>query len=424
MLTRDLRIHDNPMLVAAVASQLPVVPLFVDDETILRGRPRRPERDAHLEAALADLDRSLRRLGARLVRRRGDWPTEVLRMAASTGAKTVHVMQDVTPYAKARLARLRKGAGRNVIVETHGAGTVIPPGAVAPAGSDHYRVFTPYHRRWSATPWRPIHPAPRRVIPVPGVSDAASGPGPTASGQGGEHAARRQLAAWIADGVATYPKTRDRLDNPGGSSRLSTDLHFGCLSPLEVATRALPHDGAAPFVRQLCWRDFYVQAVAARPEVVWQNFVDRPWSPRSTRTHLDAWREGRTGYPLVDAGMRQLAAEGFLPNRARMVVASFLAKDLGLDWREGARHFLELLVDADVVVNNLNWQWTAGTGTGSHPGRALSPVRQGRRFDPEGAYVRRFVPELADVPASRIHDPTPEDRRRRGYPAPIVGRFR
>lgn len=243
---------------------------------------------------------------------------------------------------------------------------------------------------------------------------------------GGEHAARRRLAAWISRGIGTYAVTRERLADSGEttSSRLSTDLHFGCLSALEVATRARRRDGAAPFVRQLCWRDFYLQAVSARPEVTWEDFVERPRSWRSTPAHLAAWKQGRTGYPLVDAAMRQLAAEGFVPNRGRMVAASFLTKDLGLDWREGARHFLELLVDADVVVNNLNWQWMAGTGTGSHPSRALSPERQGRRFDPGGGYVRRFVPELVDVPTSRIHCPTPEDRRSAGYPAPIVDRVR
>lgn len=443
--TRDLRVHDNPMLLAAVASGQPVVPLFVYDSAILGGRARRHARDRYLEEALDTLDRSLRRRGAGLVRRHGRWATEVLRVAAESGAGSIHVLQDVTPYARRRLDRLRERAGSGLAITAHEGLTVLPPGVVMPSGSDHYRVFTPYHRRWLATPWRPLDPAPRRIRALPCVFDPAElagivdgRPGRTSTTaavgmgngriakrsnrSGGEDAARRRLATWLSRGVDTYAQTRERLDRTSGNgtSRLSTDLHFGCLSALEVASRARLHDGAAPFVRQLCWRDFYVQAVSARPKVVWENFVDRQWSWRSTPTAFEMWKQGRTGYPLVDAAMRQLAAEGFVPNRARMVAASFLAKDLELDWRSGASHFLELLVDADIVVNNLNWQWMAGTGTGSHPNRALSPERQGRRFDPDGAYVRRYVPELAGVPASRIHRPTSEDRQTCGYPMPIV----
>ncbi len=426
--TRDLRLHENPMLSAAVDSGRPVVPVFVHDQAIIRGLPRRAERDAYLGDALADLDRSLRARGAALVQRRGDWSTEVLRVATAFGADTVHVLEDVTPYARRRLELLRRGGGR-VAVHGHEGVTVVPAGAVRPASNDHYSVFTPYHHRWLATPWRSIRSGPRHVPAPTGLgsaADARSASGPARaggpSGDGGESGARTRLRRWLADGLEQYVERRERLDEAGGSSRLSVDLHFGCLSALEVAARARSQVGGAPFVRQLCWRDFYMQVVTSRPEALWENFARRPWTARSTSGQLDAWREGRTGYPLVDAGMRQLSVEGFLPNRARMVVASFLTKHLGLDWRLGARHFMELLVDADVVVNNFNWQWTGGTGTGSHPERALSPVRQGKRFDPSGSYVRRFVPELEGLPAARVHDPTSEDRRRAGYPAPLLAR--
>jgi deoxyribodipyrimidine photo-lyase len=173
-------------------------------------------------------------------------------------------------------------------------------------------------------------------------------------------------------------------------------------------------------VRQLCWRDFFHQVLAARPDAAWADYRPRGDRWRDDPVALGAWRDGTTGYPVVDAGMRQLRAEGFMPNRARMVVASFLTKDLNVDWRLGARHFLDWLVDGDLANNNLNWQWIAGTGTDTDPRRVFNPIVQGRRFDPGGDYVRRHVPELAGVAGPAVHDPDPETRRACGYPPPIV----
>jgi deoxyribodipyrimidine photo-lyase len=199
----------------------------------------------------------------------------------------------------------------------------------------------------------------------------------------------------------------------GGTTRLSPYLHFGCVSPLETERRVRDPE----LVRQLAWRDFFHQLLCARPETARADLRVRaePWTGDAAA--LDAWKDGRTGYPIVDAAMRQLRREGWLPNRARLIAGSFLAKHLDVDWRAGADHFEALLVDGDVACNRGNWQWVAGTGADRRPGRILSPVRQARRHDPDGEYVRRYVPELAAVDGPSIHEPWKLDV---GYPAPIV----
>lgn len=427
--TRDLRVTDHPAL--AAAARAPTVRCaFVHDDALLTGRPMHPLRTRVLAECLADLDASLRRLGSRLEERRGDWVDEVLALASQSGAGTIHLSDDVTPYARRRFARLEAAAARTARVCRSPGLTVVPPGVVAPAGGDHYRVFTPFFRRWSATPRRPpvpppaslsgphaVGPARRRRLAAHG---AASGPGsPIAAG--GEHAAAARLAAWAGE-IGRYAGHRDDLADPA-TSRLSQDLHFGCLSPLHVEATLGGLPGAGPFLRQLCWRDFYLQLLAARPGAAWSGYREAGARPRRDPRRFDAWCRGRTGVPIVDAAMRQLATEGYLPNRARMIAASFLTRNLGLDWREGAGHFLEQLVDADVALNNLNWQWVAGLGTGANPHRVLSPTRQARRFDRHGDYVRRHVPELRALGTDTIHEPWRLGRRelaRLGYPWAIV----
>jgi deoxyribodipyrimidine photo-lyase len=203
---------------------------------------------------------------------------------------------------------------------------------------------------------------------------------------------------------------------------LSAYLHFGCLSARTVLERASAGPSTDAFARQLCWRDFHHQVLAARPDLPRVDYRSRGDRWRRDPSQADAWREGRTGYPIVDAGMRQLAAEGFMHNRARLIVASFLTKTLYLDWRLGAAHFASLLLDADVANNVGNWQWMAGTGNDTRPNRVLNPIRQAKRFDPEGAYVRRYVPELAGVQGGAVHEPwrLGTARRALGYPDPLV----
>ncbi|MET9389778.1 deoxyribodipyrimidine photo-lyase [Streptomyces sp. NPDC006624] len=435
LFTSDLRVHDHPPLRAALAAADEVVPLFVRDPAVRAAGFDVPNRAAFLADCLADLDASLRRRGGRLVVRSGPVAREVRAVAAACGAGEVHLAAGITGYAHRREERLREELGADgVALRVHDTvTTAVAPGAVTPAGSDHFSVFTPYFRRWSQQSPRDPLPAPRTVR----VPDAARGEElparPDAEGvspdlpPGGETAGRERFSAWAAAGLSGYADRHDDLAGDA-TSRLSPYLHFGALSPVELVHRAREKGGpgAEAFVRQLCWRDFHHQVLAARPDASVRDYrtrEDRWRGEDEAAEDIAAWREGRTGYPMVDAGMRQLRREGWMHNRARLLVASFLTKTLYVDWRIGARHFLDLLVDGDIVNNQLNWQWVAGTGTDTRPHRVLNPVLQGKRYDPEGTYVRRWVPELADVRGNAVHEPwrLPADRRAGlGYPEPLI----
>jgi deoxyribodipyrimidine photo-lyase len=414
LFTRDLRVHDNPALEAATRTEADVVPLFVLDDRLLGS----PNRTAFLLEALADLRVAL---GGRLVVRRGD-PRAVV---AELEPAAIFLSSDVSPYARERERRLRSVAPVHVSPGV----AVVDPGAIAPSGRDHYRVFTPYFRAWERAPRRPSSPAtgevrlPHGRDPGPLPSLRELGVSTTSPGRllGGESAGRGQLELFLRGPLGRYGASRDTLAD-GGSSRLSAYLRFGCLSPLEVAQRTARAGGDA-FVRQLCWRDFYLQLLAANPRLLVDDLRPRGDRWREDTDALAAWREGLTGIPVVDAGMRQLREEGWMHNRARLLTASYLVKHLGIDWRHGASHFSALLVDGDPASNAGNWQWVAGTGTDTRPNRIFNPIAQARRFDPAGTYVRRFVPELADVPAAHIHEPWLLGRpalAKLGYPAPLV----
>ncbi|WP_441247426.1 cryptochrome/photolyase family protein [Kitasatospora sp. McL0602] len=413
LFTQDLRLHDNPVLHAALADAEQVVPLFVLDPELAATGFAVPNRLAFLGDCLADLDGSLRRIGGRLVVRQGPVVTELARLAEQTGARSVHLAGGVSTYARQREARLREHFGARLHV--HDASlTVVAPGAVTPAGKDHYAVFTPYFRAWQQAGHRSVLPAPRRLRTpeeVTGLAVPKTAPDSPGLPPGGETAGRRRLRGWSAEG---YEQVHDDLAGDG-TSRLSPYLHFGCLSATELAAQA----GDAAFVRQLAWRDFHHQVLAARPQAAREDYRSRGDGWHVSEQEVEAWRRGLTGYPVVDAGMRQLAHEGWMHNRARLLTASFLTKTLYQDWRIGARHFLSLLVDGDLANNQLNWQWVAGTGTDTRPNRVLNPLVQADRFDPDGAYVRRWVPELADVPGRAVHRPWALGGRP-GYPAPLV----
>jgi len=402
LFTRDLRVHDNPALSAALERAERVVPLFVLDDAVLVAFGA-PNRIAFLLDALGDLGSSLRGLGGALVLRRGNVVGQTLRVAIEAGAEAVFLAEDVSGYAQERERRLRRAlAAQRIELEAFPGITVVPPGDLAPAGGDHYRVFTPYWNRWREQPRRDVLPAPERVVLPEGIDHGSTPhPGELAGGTtapdlplGGERAGRRRLEAWLDDGLSRYAALAD-VPAADATSRLSPYLHFGCVSAGEVVARSLEHEGAEPFVRQLCWRDFNHQLLAARPETAHEDLRPRAGSWNEDEEALADWREGRTGVPLVDAGMRQLLREGFMHNRVRLVVGSFLTKQLGIDWRHGAAHFFEHLVDGDVANNTGNWQWVAGTGTDTRPYRTLSPQRQAERYDPDGAYVRRYLREAA-----------------------------
>ncbi|OKI71432.1 cryptochrome/photolyase family protein [Streptomyces sp. MJM1172] len=433
--TSDLRLHDHPPLRAALSSCDQVVPLFVRDRGIEAAGFAAPNRTAFLADCLADLDAGLRERGGRLVVRSGDVVAEVCALVQEADADEVHMAAGVSAYAHAREERLRaalEAEGRRLYVHDMVV-TAVAPGAVTPAGSDHFAVFTPYFRRWAELPPRTVATAPRLVRvpedlgsePLPARA-AVSGTSPGLAA-GGESEARRLLTRWVRHGLAAYEATHDDLAGDA-TSRLSPHLHFGTLSPAEAVqrARAAGGPGAEAFVRQLCWRDFHHQVLAARPAIAASDYrgrQDRWRSGKEAEEETEAWKEGRTGYPVVDAAMRQLREEGWMHNRGRLLTASFLTKTLYVDWRIGARHFLELLVDGDLANNQLNWQWVAGTGTDTRPNRVLNPVRQSLRYDPEGRYVHRWVPELAGLGAPFVHEPwrlPPEERARYDYPEPLV----
>jgi deoxyribodipyrimidine photo-lyase len=394
----DLRLDDNPAWAAATASG-EVVPLFVVDPALWRsGSPRTALLAAHLRA----VDEALAELGGRLLVRTGR-PAEVLpTVVADTGAATVHASADVSPYA----VRRDTGVGDAVDLHLHEGRFVHAPGAILTEAGDPYRVFTPFHRKWGTTQWSEWAEAvDTRISSDPGEAIPAEGEPAMAGGAG---AARDRLAAFLDGAVDSYGKARDRPDLDI-TSRLSSDLKFGTLSPrLAAAEAGEATEGRRAWVRQLAWRDFYGQVMAAWPQTASEPMNDRfarfPWE--EDPEGLEAWKEGRTGYPLVDAGMRQLMAEGFMHNRVRMVAGSFLVKHLLLHWREGERHFRRLLLDADPAQNVGNWQWVAGSGADAAPYfRIFNPVSQGERHDPHGDYVRRWVPELAGLDERHIHAP-------------------
>lgn len=432
---RDLRVHDHPALAHALARFDRVLPLFVVDERLLGGRWQSPNRSWFLAGALRSLQRELRERDSALTLVRGDPASLLPRIAIEHGAGAVIVTRDLTPYGRRRDEDVERALSGNGIrfVATRGLLVHEPEDVHRPAAGP-YTVFSPFHRRWLAAPVRAPGPAPDRIPTVsPPTADADSDagallgdPAPSAElpllPEPSEAAARARLDRWAgSDALQEYATGRDRMDLDG-TSRLSQDLRFGLLSPIEVLART-GGDGAGPerFRSELAWRDFYAHLLWHLPHLARRSFrADLDGVAWSTDAGaIEAWRTGRTGYPVVDAAMRQLLATGWMHNRARMIVASFLTKHLGIDWRVGEAHFMAHLLDGDPASNNGGWQWAASTGTDPQPWfRIFNPTLQGRRHDPHGDYVRRWLPELADVPgleAAAVHEPTPD-----AYMPPLV----
>jgi deoxyribodipyrimidine photo-lyase len=420
LFTRDLRIRDNPALHLACRSAAEVLPVFVFDDKV----EATPRRLAFLLNCVAELRAELRWCGGDLLIRHGDPVAEVIRLAQSHGAEQVYIARDVSRYARQRFRRLAAACEMHRLalhgVDSHG---VVAPGAIRPAGGDHYKVFTPYWHAWSAHQWRQPLPAPEHIA-LPHGTDAGVLPGPgdlrpsrTSQVRGGETWARGRVDRWIEAGLESYDDNHDDLAG-AGTSRLSADLHFGTISPLELALAAADSPGGEAYVRQLCWRDFFMQVTAAFPEIGERDYRPRRDDWRDDEQAYQAWRAGQTGIPIIDAGMRQLQTEGFMHNRARMLTASALTKQLRIHWTAGVQHFSDLLIDSDIANNAGNWQWIAGTGNDTRPGRRFNLIRQAYRFDPTGDYVRRYIPELAHIPGPQVHEPWRQSTSR--YPKPIT----
>jgi deoxyribodipyrimidine photo-lyase len=407
---RDLRLADHPALQAA-ADELgrPLLGLFVVEDGLLATGG--PNRRSYLARTLAALDGSLE---GRLLLRRGRPEDVVPQVAAELSSPTVHATGDCAPYGRRRDARVADAlaADGRRLVRT-GSPYAVSPGRVLTGDGGPYRVFTPFRRAWATHGWAAPTGAPsgvRWAQADPDLAPADLEPEPgavTAALTGAGEAAAAELLDVFLDGpVATYGEDRDRPD-VAGTSRLSPHLRFGSIHPRQVLDRVPAGASGDVFRSELAWREFYADVLWHHPGSAWA-----PLSPVGARLRTDtgpvadarfaSWVAGRTGYPLVDAGMRQLAAEGWMHNRLRMLTASFLVKDLHLPWQRGAAHFLDLLVDGDLASNNHGWQWVAGTGTDAAPFyRVFSPDRQAERFDPDAAYVARYVPEhgTADYPA-------------------------
>jgi len=428
---RDLRISDNPALSAAVAGGAPVVPVYIIDTEEEGGYPAGGTSPLWLRRSLIELDHALRKSGSRLVIRSGP-SLQVLRgLAGKTGATCVYWNRIYEPAAGRRDGEVTRGlADGGWKTEMFNGSLLFEPGDVSTSGGGPYRVFTPFWRKCRSLS-EPSSPrkAPKALPGPPSWPDSlAPGDvgreaGPARSGgirmvgSPGEKAAAAMLARFLDEGLAGYPENRDRPDLPG-TSRLSPHLHFGEISPRQVwhavgaRTVSDPSEGvgrgAEAFLRQLGWREFAHHLLHHFPDTpeapLREEYAAFPW--RYDKRELLAWRRGETGYPLVDAGMRELLGTGWMHNRVRMIVASFLVKDLLLPWQEGARWFLDTLLDADLANNTLGWQWVAGCGADAAPFfRVFNPVGQGKRYDPKGHYVRRWVPELAALPAKWIHCP-------------------
>jgi deoxyribodipyrimidine photo-lyase len=426
-LRRDLRLHDHPALHAA-AEDGPVVALFVLDAALLR--PAGAPRIAFLYRTLRALDAELREHGGGLLVRRGKPENVVPRVVREADASAVHVSADFGPYGMRRDAAVDDALDDIAMIRT-GSPYAVAPGRVVKSDGSPFKVFTPFYTAWRAHGWRAPAASTGRVgwhtgldgIDIPGDPRLPAGLELPAAG---EAAARKAWLAYRRTHLADYADVRDRPDLDR-TSRVSPYLKWGCLHPRTLLADLGPADET--YRKELAWREFYAAVLHAWPASAREYFQPRlaamPYAT-SESAAFDAWRDGRTGYPIVDAGMRQLLGEGWMHNRVRMIVASFLVKDLHIEWTHGARHFMRHLVDADLASNQHGWQWTAGTGTDAAPFfRVFNPTTQGRKFDPEGDYVRRWIPELRAVAGAAVHEPwqlpagVPA-----GYPPPIVDHAR
>ena len=423
---RDLRLADNPALLDACAAD-GVLPLFVLDPALWG--PAGAARRAYLAASLRALDASLRQRQGGLSVVRGDPVLQVVLAAKDVGATRVHVAADYGPYGSRRDAKVEAAlAEHGIELVRTGSPYAVAPGRVLNGSGNPYKVYTPFSKGWLDHGWRPPVGAPKKAswlhvdgvdLPDPALPDGLELP------EAGERAALETWHRYVTDHLDDYAAHRDRPDLDV-TSHMSVHLKWGEIHPRTLLADLAGRRGAAvtTYRKELAWREFYADVLFHQPrtarEYLREEFARMEYDEPGKS--FDAWRRGRTGYPIVDAGMRQLRATGWMHNRVRMIVASFLVKDLHLEWQHGARHFMRHLVDADLASNQHGWQWVAGCGTDAAPYfRVFNPTTQGQKFDPHGDYVRRWVPELRDVDPRYVHQPAADPAGLpKGYPEPIV----
>ncbi len=444
---RDLRLADNTSLLAAAHDADRVVPVFVLDDHYGLDPNVGPSRFRFLRESLEELERSLAERGGRLVVRRGPPEKALPALVSETGARCVYANAEIGPYPEARDRAVASALEeKSSTLRVFGDALLVEPDAILSGAGEPYTGYSPFAKRWQSVEKRAPGPEPARLatpalptVPLARVQawkNAAENP---LAPRGGEAEAGRLLGRFTTDALERYATSRDRPDEDG-TSVLSPHLHFGTISPRQIRAALMAAADADPRVRsgahrfelELAWREFFHHVLFHFPRVEEESFrpaFDRiAWAEPGAA--LDAWKSGRTGFPFIDAGMRQLSSTHWMHNRVRMAAGSFLTKDLHLHWREGESWFNRQLADADLANNNGGWQWVAGSGTDAAPYfRIFHPVLQSKKFDPHGTYIRRFVPELARVPETKIHEPwtmTAAEQSAAGcrigfeYPAPIL----
>ena len=420
---RDIRLTDNPALHSALEVG-DVIPVFIIDPAFSTQSPRRR---SFLYEGLSSLNKNLQMRGSYLVIRTGK-PVNVLRqLIQETHATAIFTEEDYTPYARKRDSQIASQLPLQLILGQ----TVHHPEFVKKADGKPYTIYTPYSKIWKSFLQEiKIIPAPKNINTPAGIQ---SDPIPAFESNplfpAGEAEALKRLKDFASKRIFSYDEARNRMDLDGTSS-LSPYLRFGMLGLRQAVSAAKQASaesrGAEVWLNELIWREFYIQILYHFPHVSQNAFnaslANIPW--RNNESEFSAWKNGLTGMPIVDAAMRQLKETGWMHNRARMIVASFLVKDLLIDWRWGEAWFMENLLDGDIAANNGGWQWTAGTGTDAAPYfRIFNPVLQSAKFDPEGNYIRKWVPELSGLNAKEIHTPWDFDIKISGYPErPIVDR--
>lgn len=432
---RDLRLSDQAALAAAAAAG-PVIPVYVLDDETPKHRKMGGASRWWLHHSLASLDASLREKGSRLTLRRGAVEKVLPKLAEEVGAKTVHCLRHYEPWWR----NAEKAVGEKLDLQRYHGNYLLPPGTVTTGSGDPYKIYTPF---WKSLNERMPPPEPQRtpqhigapedwpesdklyewgLLPTnPNWADGFS-----EEWTPGEDAARRRVADFI-DKASDYDEARN-LPSQEGSSRLSPHLHFGEVSPAYVWHRVLEGQGdPTTYLKELVWRDYAQNVILQFPKYgaasYREQFADFPWRDfrsSAVREEFDRWCKGQTGYPIVDAGMRQLWATGWMHNRVRMIAASFLIKHLLIDWREGEQWFWDTLIDADYGSNATNWQWVSGSGVDSNMFvRIMAPLTQSEKFD-AGDYIRQWVPELAGLGDNAIHDPETAGCKPSGYPAKMI----